>query len=285
MIIIADSESTKCAWAQCSTNGEIIKIHQTVGFNPKYTSHNSLLTELENSSLSAIRNQVKEIHFYGAGCSSNEKNNVLQLPMQEFFLNAKINIMHDLEAAIKATYKGVPIISCILGTGSNSCVYDGENIIENSPSLGYILGDEASGNYFGKQLINLYVNKKLPVYLVSKLEKWTKDKPIDMIEKIYSLEKPNLYLAAFFKFMFENKQEEIFDNIFREGIKHFFNLRVIIIVNVSNIKLLGKNNMLIFNLLVGFLNGYSSKLRSKKKKQFVFYLLFCCSIYLFFYFK
>ena len=197
-----------------------------MGFNPKYTSHNSLLTELENSSLSAIRNQVKEIHFYGAGCSSNEKNNVLQLPMQEFFHNAQINIMHDLEAAIKATYKGVPIISCILGTGSNSCLYDGENIIENSPSLGYILGDEASGNYFGKQLINLYVNKKLPVYLVSKLEKWTKDKPIDMIEKIYSLEKPNLYLAAFFKFMYENKQEEIFDDIFKEGIKHFFNLHI-----------------------------------------------------------
>jgi N-acetylglucosamine kinase-like BadF-type ATPase len=226
MIIIADSGSTKCAWAQCSTNGEIIKIHQTLGLNPKYTSHNSLLTELENSSLSTIRNQVKEIHFYGAGCSSNEKNNVIQLPMQEFFLNAQINIMHDLEAAIKATYKGVPIISCILGTGSNSCVYDGENIIENSPSLGYILGDEASGNYFGKQLINLYVNKKLPVYLVSKLEKWTKDKPIDMIEKIYSLEKPNLYLATFFKFMYENKEEEIFDNIFREGIKHFFNLHI-----------------------------------------------------------
>lgn len=73
MIIIADSGSTKCAWAQCSTNGEILKIHETVGFNPKYTSHNSLLTELENSSLSAIRNQVTEIHFYGAGCSSNEK--------------------------------------------------------------------------------------------------------------------------------------------------------------------------------------------------------------------
>ena len=75
--------------------------------------------------------------------------------MQEFFLNAQINIMHDLDGAIKATYKGVPIISCILGTGSNSCVYDGEKIIENAPSLGYILGDEASGNYFGKQLINL----------------------------------------------------------------------------------------------------------------------------------
>ena len=226
MIIIADSGSTKCTWAQCSTNGEIIKIYQTVGFNPKYTSHNSLLNELENSALSSIKNQVKEIHFYGAGCSSNEKNNVIKLPMQEFFLNAQINIMHDLDGAIKATYKGVPIISCILGTGSNSCVYDGEKIIENAPSLGYILGDEASGNYFGKQLINLYVNKKLPVYLVSKLEKWTKDKPKDMIEKIYSIEKPNLYLASFFKFMHENKEEDIFDNIFRAGINHFFNLHI-----------------------------------------------------------
>ena len=124
MIIIEDSGSTKCTWAHCSTNGEIIKIHKTVGLSPKYTSHNSLLTELANSSLSAIRNQVKETHFYGAGCSSNEKNNVLRLPTQEFFLNAQINIMHDLEAPIKSTYKGVSIISCKLVTEYNSCIYE-----------------------------------------------------------------------------------------------------------------------------------------------------------------
>ncbi|MBT6650860.1 MAG: N-acetylglucosamine kinase [Flavobacteriales bacterium] len=226
MILIADSGSTKCSWAECSINSDITNIHNTVGLNPKYTTTENLLSELKNSSLFSIKKEVTEIYFYGAGCSSEDNNKKISVPLSQFFANAKIVVKHDMEAAVKATFKGAPIISCILGTGSNSCFYDGNKIYENAPSLGYILGDEGSGNYFGKQLINLYVNKKLPVYLVSKLEKWTNDKPIDMIEKIYSLEKPNLYLAAFFKFMYENKQEEIFDNIFREGIKHFFNLHI-----------------------------------------------------------
>ena len=150
MILIADSGSTKCAWAECSSVGEIVKIHQTVGFNPKYTNDKNLLTELNTSSLLAIKDQVSEIHFYGAGCSSEKRNRTLQQSMSHFFLNANINIMHDLEAAVKVSYKGNPVICSILGTGSNSCFYDGKTILENGPSLGYVLGDEASGNYFGK---------------------------------------------------------------------------------------------------------------------------------------
>jgi len=131
--------------------------------------------------------------------------------MQKFFPYANIYIKHDLDAAVKATYTNTPII----GTGSNSCFYDGQNIIENAPSLGYIAGDEASGNYFGKQLINLYVNKALPKEIITKFETWTPERADDIIKNIYDLEKPNLYLASFFRFMYENKQEVIFDTIFK----------------------------------------------------------------------
>ncbi|MBT6809258.1 MAG: N-acetylglucosamine kinase [Flavobacteriales bacterium] len=226
MILIADSGSTKCSWAECSLKGGLIKVHNTVGFNPKYTTSENLSSELRNSTLLSIKGKVTEIYFYGAGCSSDEKNKKISDPLSHFFTNAKIIIKHDMEAAVKATYNGAPIISCILGTGSNSCFFDGEKIHENAPSLGYILGDEASGNYFGKKLINLYVNNALPKNLIEKFENWTAKRKEDIIENIYSVQRPNLYLATFFRFMVENKEEEIFDTIFREGVHHFFDLHI-----------------------------------------------------------
>ncbi len=226
MILIADSGSTKCNWAACSNNGEIIQIHTTVGFNPKYTSDKNLLDALEESTLKLIKEKITAIYFYGSGCSSPSRNRILANPMQKFFPHANIYIKHDLDAAVKATYTNTPIICSILGTGSNSCFYDGKNIIENAPSLGYIAGDEASGNYFGKQLINLYINKALPKKIIKKFERWTPERADLIIEKIYNLEKPNLYLASFFRFMHENKQEIIFDAIFRHGIQHFFDIHI-----------------------------------------------------------
>jgi len=226
MILIADSGSTKCSWALCNEKGEIINRYHTAGFNPKFNSYDSILKEMNESSLSAIKEMVTEVYFYGAGCSTEKKNKVIFDPLNSFFNIDKIYIRHDLEAALKATYKGVPIISCILGTGSNSCIFNGTTIFENAPSLGYILGDEGSGNFFGKKLVNLYVNNILSESIVEKFENWTNEKKEDIIENIYSLQRPNLYLATFFRFMYENKEEEIFDNIFKNGIQYFFDLHI-----------------------------------------------------------
>ena len=198
MILIADSGSTKCTWAYCSENGKIISMHSTIGFNPKYSSYSDISDELNHSSLLNLKDGITEVYFYGAGCSSDNKNVIIQKPLQDFFINAKVSVRHDLEAALKATYKGDPILSCILGTGSNSCIYDGTNTIENAPSLGYILGDEASGNYFGKKLVNLYVNNVLPEKIVRKFEDWTTESKEKIIENIYTVKRPNLYQAAFF---------------------------------------------------------------------------------------
>lgn len=226
MILIADSGSTKCAWAACNADGLILSIEETLGFNPKYSSFESITSELTNSKLHSIKSNIQKIYFYGAGCSSESRNIIIKKPLQSFFSNAKITIRHDLEAAIKATYRATPIISCILGTGSNSCVFDGNNIIENAPSLGYIAGDEASGNFFGKKVINLYVNNALPKNIIEKFENWTSERKDEIIENIYSVQKPNLYLATFFRFMYQNKNEELFDSIFRKGIQQFFDLHI-----------------------------------------------------------
>jgi len=226
MILIADSGSTKCSWSLCNSNGEVISNHKTSGFNPHFNSFDSMIKEMTGSTLSEIKESVTEVYFYGAGCSSENRNSIIEKPLQFFFSKSTVFIRHDLEAALKATYKGTPIISCILGTGSNSCIYDGKNIIENAPSLGYILGDESSGNYFGKKLVNLYVNNALPNNIVEKFEHWTTERKEDIIENIYSVQRPNLYLATFFRFMYENRNEEIFDTIFRDGIQYFFDLHI-----------------------------------------------------------
>ena len=103
MILIADSGSTKCNWAVCSNDGGIIQIHKTVGFNPNYTSDENLLNALKESTLNPVKEKITAIHFYGAGCSSPERNRILTKPMQRFFPHANIYIKHDLDAAVKAT--------------------------------------------------------------------------------------------------------------------------------------------------------------------------------------
>ena len=261
MILIADSGSTKCAWAICTTDGKILSIHKTSGFNPKYSSFDIITLELNNSNLNSIKKEIKEIYFYGAGCSSESKNVIIKEPLQAFFSNAEIIIRHDLEAALKATYKGSPIISCILGTGSNSCIFDGDNIIENAPSLGYIAGDEASGNFFGKQLINLYVNNILPKKIINKFENWTPERKDEIIENIYSVQRPNLYLATFFRFMYENKEEQIFDSIFRKGIQHFFDLHIKCFDNYK------KYPLTFVGSVAYFLSDYINEIAEKEEMQ------------------
>ena len=261
MILITDSGSTKCAWANCTTDGKILSIHKTSGFNPKYSSFDSITSELNSSKLNSIKTEIKEVYFYGAGCSSESRNIIVKEPLQAFFSNAEIIIRHDLEAALKATYKGIPIISCILGTGSNSCIFDGDNIIENAPSLGYIAGDEASGNFFGKQLINLYVNNVLPRNIIEKFENWTSERKDEIIENIYSVQRPNLYLATFFRFMYENKEEQIFDSIFRKGIQNFFDLHIKCFDNFK------KYPLTFVGSVAYFLSNYINKIAKKEGMQ------------------
>jgi len=234
MILIADSGSTKCVWALCNKEGIQISKHRTIGFNPKYTTIRAMISELEASELSSFKEKVKSVIFYGAGCSTKKKNNFIKNILTEFFTKANIKVKHDLEGAYIAAYSGKPIICCILGTGSNSCLYDGEKAIENAPSLGYILGDEASGNYFGKKLVNLYVNNQLSPSLATDFGLWTSVSKEKLIENIYEVDRPNLLLATFFPFIYDNKQEPIFDKMLKDGVAEFFKLHIACYNNYQN---------------------------------------------------
>ena len=237
MILIADSGSTKCSWALCDQHGKLIKEIRTIGFNPYFIDKKNILKELKKSSLSEGAKEIKEVYFYGAGCSSKDKNNIIEESLQSFFINSKIVIKHDIDAACYAMYKGKPNITCILGTGSNSCFYDGESIVENAPSLGFLLGDEASGNYFGKKILSLYFNNIMPEDLKIKFESGFESDLSIIKENIYNNNRSNVYLSKYFPFITENKNHPLIQELIHKALDSFFILHICCYDNYKNLEI------------------------------------------------
>ena len=237
MILIADSGSTKCSWALCDKHGKLIKEIRTIGFNPYFIDKKNILKELKKSSLSEGAKEIKEVFFYGAGCSSKDKNNIIEESLQSFFINSKIIIKHDIDAACYAMYKGNPNITCILGTGSNSCFYDGKNIIENAPSLGFLIGDEASGNYFGKKILSLYFNNIMPENLKIKFESGFESDLPSIKENIYNNNRSNVYLSKYFPFITENKNHPLIQELIHKALDSFFILHICCYDNYKNLEI------------------------------------------------
>ena len=237
MILIADSGSTKCSWALCDQHGNLIKEIRTIGFNPYFIDKKNILKELKKSFLFEGFKKIKEVYFYGAGCSSKDKNNIIEESLQSFFINSKIVVKHDIDAACFAMYKGNENITCILGTGSNSCHYDGINIIENAPSLGFLVGDEASGNYFGKKILNLYFNNLIPEDLKIKFESGFETDLSIIKENIYNNNRSNVYLSKYFPFITENKNHPLIQELIYQALDNFFTLHVCCYDNYKNLEI------------------------------------------------
>lgn len=226
MILIADSGSTKCSWALCDAESSLIKEISTIGFNPYFIGHLSILSHLKKSELSQYKDKITHIFFYGAGCSSKEKNKIIESAFEQFFKNAEITISHDLDAACFAMYNGTSSITCILGTGSNSCFYNGREIFEHGPSLGFIIGDEASGNYFGKKILSLYFNNVMPNELKIILEA-SFETDIAIINKnVYNTNRANVFLSKYFPFITETKSHPLIQQLIKDTLDEFINLHV-----------------------------------------------------------
>ena len=237
MILIADSGSTKCSWAICDVNGNVVDRCITIGFNPYFMTSKKVLIHLEESDLKEIKDQITEVFFYGAGCSSEKMGKIIEEPFTGFFPKAVINIHHDLDAACYSMYDGEPAITGILGTGSNSCYFDGNTIHESAPSLGFMLGDEASGNNFGKKIINCYFNNTLADDLKEKYEN-NYEKDIAAINtNIYNNSRANVYLAKFFPFVSDNKGHPQMKDLIQSSIEEFFQLHISCFENYKNVKI------------------------------------------------
>ena len=228
MILIADGGSTKADWIALNTNKEEVFRVRTLGLNPAIVPQEELYNRIINMfQLMHVKDEVTEIHFYGAGCGTPKPIEILKTILESIFVNAKVFIAEDMLAAVYAAAGNKPALVCILGTGSNSCYYNGEQMEMMTASLGYILMDEASGNYFGKKLIVDYYYHKMPKKIAEKFQNEF-DLDADHIKKnLYRVHNPNMYLATFAKFMFEFKEEKYIKKIIKKGFQEFFKYRIL----------------------------------------------------------
>jgi len=164
----------------------------------------------------------KEIHFYGTGCSNAANIKLVKDSLKKVFPKAKVFVDHDLAGAAKALCGKEKGIACILGTGSNSCYYNGKKIIKNSPGLGYILGDEGSGTYLGKKVIQYYLYNTFDPDLMDRFNAKYNTNTIEILESVYKKPLPNKYLANFATFLVENRGHYMVENIIEDGFNDFF---------------------------------------------------------------
>ncbi len=206
MILIADSGGSKIDWRMLNHDGTIGQAY-CPGFNPYYQPVSDLKKNIEEVLLPVIHEPVTKIFYYGAGLSSDKNRETIQLAFASYFANAKIEVGWDLLAAARALCGNEPGIACILGTGSNSCLYDGKAIVGNVANLGWILADEGSGTDMGKRLIFDFFRKNMPKTLAAQFQNRFPLSVEEVLEKVYQGEKPSAFLASFSKFIFQHLKE------------------------------------------------------------------------------
>ena len=201
MRLIIDAGSTKMGWILM--DGPEVKAHfVTKGFNPNYSPVQDLVETCRGTSLP---DKIQSIHYYGTGCGNEQNCLLIKEVFQNRFPNAEIHVTHDLMAACHAVLGHDKGIACILGTGSNSCVYDGNDIIERAVSLGYLVGDEGSGMHIGREVVRAYFYGFMPEDLRQKFDETYHLELKDFIDKVYHQPQPSRYLATFAKFAGEHQ--------------------------------------------------------------------------------
>ncbi len=226
-ILIADSGSTKTDWVLLDNNNIIFQ-YQTIGFNPYFQSSEDIYEEIKTKLIPVLQDQlhnITHIYYYGAGCSTPDKVQVIKLGLYLAFGNILSEVNHDLLAAARALCGKEKGIACILGTGSNSCLYDGKDIIENIPSVGYMFGDHGSGATIGKTFVQYYFDKKLPVHLEKAFENAGYDREV-ILENVYKRQMPNRYLASITNFISEYNNDTFIKDLIKNCFVDFFEAQV-----------------------------------------------------------
>lgn len=224
--LIADSGSTKAVWAVLKRSGAQKIVTQ--GISPYFLNTMQIKSLLQKELLPSIADvsAIREVHYYGTGCTAPAMVNIIHTALEQLFPQAFIHVDYDLVAAAHALCGRSTGIVCILGTGSNSGYFDGVKIQRNSPGLGYILGDEGSGAHLGKKLLTNYFYGKFD----SEIEKWFQQRfqtsKDALLEKVYSTPLPNRFLASFSTFFSEHRGVQVLEEVLREGLDDFFRVHI-----------------------------------------------------------
>ncbi|HIF84367.1 MAG TPA: N-acetylglucosamine kinase [Flavobacteriaceae bacterium] len=223
MKIIVDSGSTKTDWIAIDDGGNKLFETQTLGLNPQVLTEYILEERIINNyDLYQVRKEVTKIYFYGAGCGTEPPKQLLKKVFTPIFVNADLNIKEDTYAAVYSCCKpGEKAIVSIIGTGSNCSYFDGNKIHQKVTSLGYVLMDDASGNYFGRQLLRDYYFNIMPKELGIKFENKFNLKAEVIKDSLYKKPNPNTYLAKFAKFLIENKDLKYSKELIKKGFTLF----------------------------------------------------------------
>jgi len=220
-ILIADSGSTKTEW--CLLRDKKRKTIITQGLSPYFVTEDQVKQVLLKEVFPKIKNDLpSDIYFYGTGCSNPANAKMIKKAIGAVFTDADIEVDHDLLGAAKAVCGNEKGIACILGTGSNSCYYNGRKIVKNSPGLGYVLGDEGSGSYLGKKVIQYYLYNTFDADLMDRFNLKFNTDAASILDAVYKKPLPNRYLAGYAIFLAENRGHFMIENIIEDGFNDFF---------------------------------------------------------------
>jgi len=238
MILVADSGSTKADWKLFDGEQILDKTWSTKGFNPFFHGKEFIVGELSsNPELNELKDKISKVFFFGAACSSKDRNEKIASGLRAFFVNADVSVDHDLNAAVLATKNGnSPCITCILGTGSNAAYYDGEKLHDGVPALSYVLGDEGSGSYYGKRILASYLYNRLPPKMHNQLRDEYGLTKEEIFDNVYNQAHPNVYLASFARFLSDHKEYHYVKRLVYQGMLEFMDIHVCSFENYKDVK-------------------------------------------------
>jgi glucosamine kinase len=220
-ILIADSGSTKCEW--CLLHDGKKKKVVTQAISPYFLDAAGIGQVLSRELLPAFKKlEVDTVFFYGTGCKAPDNRKMMQKVIRTAFPGASVHVTHDIMGAALALCGPSKGVACILGTGSSSCYFDGKKIAKESPGLGYVLGDEGSGAYLGKKVLQYYLYNTFDEELRYKFDVKYAANAAGILENIYKRPLPNRYLASFALFLVENRGHYMIENIIEDGLNDFF---------------------------------------------------------------
>jgi N-acetylglucosamine kinase-like BadF-type ATPase len=219
--LIADSGATKAEWVLVNKGKK--KTLFTQGISPYFLNTQQILELVKDELASKLKNiVVEEVNYYGTGCANPENARSVKKALKQVFPEANIEVQTDLMAAARAVCGVEKGIACILGTGSNSCYYNGKKIVKNSPGIGYVLGDEGSGAYLGRKVIQYYLYNTFDEDLRSRFDARFVTTPVEILDNVYKKPLPNRYMATFTMFLAENRGHYMIENILEDGLNDFF---------------------------------------------------------------
>ncbi|UXX78528.1 hypothetical protein N7E81_14295 [Reichenbachiella carrageenanivorans] len=221
MILIGTSGSSKCDWELIQDNKKVLTLSSS-GINPYFHTEDIIEVSVRSAGeLLKYADQIEVVFFYGSGCSSKKLQNIVHRALSKVFVQSHIYVNHDIVAAAFATYNGTPSFTCLMGTGSNSCFFDGDIVRQEVPGVDYVLGDEGSGAYFGKILLQAFLRKQLPAELATAFEETYNITKHDILQNVYMKPFANVYLASFSQFIHQHKDHDFFRVILKDGIREF----------------------------------------------------------------